>query len=325
MRFFKVLMCCCLLGLGLSGCQNNDKVLRIMFAPTKNPESILNGFGPAKEVILNELNQRGFDFTSVEFSVGDNYEIVGEALASGTADVGFIPSGTYVKFQDEGVKLLLTAQHPQVSISSNDPSDWNANKPTTIVNEPTTIYQGIIVTSNTQKGQELAQKVNNQENLSWEDLNTASWCVGNPTSASGNLYPSMWLDQNYGHKISELEHQVPITGYGDTINSMQSGVCDIGVGYADFRIDYQQSWPTIWDDTNVIGVTDYIPYDTISVSQHSSKMSDELANALQDIFLHINENPQGLEAIKSFNVIGYGLPDLHVYEEEKKVIESQAN
>ncbi len=323
MKLIKFLMCFLIVGV-ISGCNNNnDKItLDIMFAPSKNPEDITKGVEPLKAILTNELTNRGYNIEAINLSVGDSYEVVGEALASGSVDVGFIPAGTYVKYQPEGVEVLLQALHPSVSINSEDPKVWNENKPTTIIGDGASSYQSIIVAGPSSKGQELANKINNNQELTWEDLNSATWCTSSPTSSSGYLYPSLWLKDNYNKEIQDLENTVRIKGYGDSINSLKSQVCDISVGYGDFRYDYQDSWQgNIWEETNVIGVSSLIPYDTISVSQNSKDLSDKLNQDLKEIFINLKDTPQGLEVMNTFSHTGYVTPNLEEYEQERRVIE----
>ena len=59
-------------------------------------------------MLKTELSSLGYDFEKVRVEVGTSFEAVGEALASGTAQVGFIPGGTYVLY-DDGVDVALTA------------------------------------------------------------------------------------------------------------------------------------------------------------------------------------------------------------------------
>lgn len=321
MKGLKFCLCCLILGF-VSGCSNhNQQVLNVMFAPTKNADSILSGTKPMAEILKTQLNNRGYNFSQVNLTVGESYEVVGEALSSGTVDIAYIPAGTYIKYQPQGVKALLTAQHPGVSINSNDPVVWNEHKPTTITDEKASTYQAIIVSGITPLAQQLAQKVNQHEPLSFDELNRANWCVSSPTSSSGYLYPSLWLKDNYQHTIKDLANQVRITGYGESVNNLRSGVCDISVGYGDFRYDYQQDWPTIWDETNVLGVSTMIPYDTISVSEHSQVMNAKLEQDLIEIYQQLPSIPGGSEAMKTFNHVGYVKPNLAQYEVEKRVME----
>ena len=63
-------------------------------------------------------------------------------------------------------------------------------------NEMSTYYRSIILAGSKRKGTGFAGKVNNGEELTWDDLNDATWAVMGPTSASGYIYPSLWLNEN---------------------------------------------------------------------------------------------------------------------------------
>lgn len=296
-----------------------------MFTPTKNPETILAGFSPLEAMLLQHLQEQGLDFDQVEFSVGDNYQVVGEGLASGSIDVGFIPAGTYIEFSDQNVEAILTALHPQVSITSEDPKVWNEQKPTTITDGMTDKYQSIIVAGNTKLGKNLANFVNQNQPLSKSDLINASWCLGDVTSSSSYIYPANWLMTNFGLKVDELKNVLRFSGYGDLVNSLNSGVCDIGAGYADFRYDYQDSWSgDIWQDTNVIGVSQFIPYDTISVSRNSQNINDQVIASLENFFMNLNTTKEGMDAMKTLNQLGYVKPNLALYKQEEEIMEKMA-
>ena len=107
--------------------------LRIAFVPSREPEEIITATEPLKQMLTDELAKLGYDVGEVDITVGTSYEAVGEALAAGTADVGLIPGGTYVLY-DDGCDVLLTATRDGLSIDSDNAKDWNDNAPT----EPTT-------------------------------------------------------------------------------------------------------------------------------------------------------------------------------------------
>ena len=58
---------------------------------------------PLKDLIIKEMKNEGYDIKKVDITVGTNFEAVGESLSAGTLDVGFIPCGTYVLY-DDGAK-----------------------------------------------------------------------------------------------------------------------------------------------------------------------------------------------------------------------------
>ena len=65
----------------------------------------------------------------VEITVGTTYEAVGEGLEAGTIDVGLIPGGTYVLY-DDGAEVILTATRNGLSKDSDNAKDWNDGQPT---------------------------------------------------------------------------------------------------------------------------------------------------------------------------------------------------
>ena len=91
---------------------------------------------------------------------------------------------------------------------SDDPKDWNDGTIEENTDEMSTYYRSIILAGPSEKGQALLEKGNNGEELTWDDLNDATWVVMGPTSASGYIYPSLWLNEKYGKGISDLANAV---------------------------------------------------------------------------------------------------------------------
>ena len=79
--------------------------LRIAFVPSREPEEIITATEPLKQMLTDELAKLGYEVGEVDITVGTSYEAVGEALSAGTADVGLIPGGTYVLY-DDGCDVL---------------------------------------------------------------------------------------------------------------------------------------------------------------------------------------------------------------------------
>lgn len=174
-------------------------------------------------------------------------------------------------------------------------------------------------------GQELAAKVNAGEKLTWEDLDKATWAVQKTSSSAGYIYPSMWLMANYdGKKISDLSNVMPIdSGYGTAFSYAAAESVDIIVCYADGRNDYEASWmlPTdqqdetgkqgmgrsdsIWNEMNVIGVTEGIYNDTVAISKESQYYTPEIVAALQDCFINIIGTDEGKAIFDVYSHTGY--------------------
>ena len=329
MKKFLSMMMALLVVIGISGCGSSENTdpktidtLNVMFVPSKNPDDIQKASEPMANLIKESLTNQGFSVNTVNVTTGDSYEVVGEALASGSVDVGFIPAGTYVKYENEGVKPLMAATRNGLSINSKDAKVWNENKPTQETEEQVDFYNSLIIAGPSEKGKALGEKVNNGEKPTWEELNEATWCTSGPTSSSGYLYPSLWLKENYDKTISDLENTTRTKGYSDAMNSLQTQVCDISVGFADMRIDEAKNWEgDIWDDTNVIGVSGPIMNDTISVSTTSKNMSDELQKALITTFSEMPNSETGKEVMKIYNHTGYVEVKPEDFDAERKVQE----
>ena len=304
---------------------SNKKIdtLRIAFVPSREPEEIITATEPLKQMLTDELATLGYDVGEVDITVGTSYEAVGEALAAGTADVGLIPGGTYVLY-DDGCDVLLTATRDGPSIDSDNAKDWNDNAPTEPTTEQVTSYRALMIAGPSEKGKELAAKVNAGEALTWEDVSSANWSVANSSSPAGYIYPSLWLQENFDKNITDLPHAVQSDSYGSAFARLASGQVDILCTYADARRDYEDEWTTeygmtnsIWDDTAVVGVTPAIYNDTISVSKTSPIMDDDFKQALGQAFINIGNTEEGKEVIAIYSHNGYQWAKSEDYDSER--------
>lgn len=304
---------------------SNKKIdtLRIAFVPSREPEEIITATEPLKQMLTDELATLGYDVGEVDITVGTSYEAVGEALAAGTADVGLIPGGTYVLY-DDGCDVLLTATRDGLSIDSDNAKDWNDNAPTEPTTEQVTSYRALMIAGPSEKGKELAAKVNAGEALTWEDVSSANWSVANSSSPAGYIYPSLWLQENFDKNITDLPHAVQSDSYGSAFARLASGQVDILCTYADARRDYEDEWTTeygmtnsIWDDTAVVGVTPAIYNDTISVSKTSPIMDDDFKQALGQAFINIGNTEEGKEVIAIYSHNGYQWAKSENYDSER--------
>ena len=304
---------------------SNKKIdtLRIAFVPSREPEEIITATEPLKQMLTDELATLGYDVGEVDITVGTSYEAVGEALAAGTADVGLIPGGTYVLY-DDGCDVLLTATRAGLSIDSDNAKDWNDNAPTEPTTEQVTSYRALMIAGPSEKGKELAAKVNAGEALTWEDVSSANWSVANSSSPAGYIYPSLWLQENFDKNITDLPHAVQSDSYGSAFARLASGQVDILCTYADARRDYEDEWTTeygmtnsIWDDTAVVGVTPAIYNDTISVSKTSPIMDDDFKQALGQAFINIGNTEEGKEVIAIYSHNGYQWAKSEDYDSER--------
>lgn len=306
------------------GEKNAIETLKIQFVPSREPEEIVTQTEPLKEILKAKLAEKGYDVKNIDITVGTNYEATGEALSAGSVDVGFIPGGTYAIY-DDGAEVILTATRKGLSVESDNAKDWNDKKPTEQIDNQVNFYRALIIAGPSEKGKELAAKVNKGEKLTWEDLSSAKWSVMSSSSPAGYIYPYLWLQKNYEKGLTDLPSLVQADSYPSSMARLASGQVDVMVGFADVRMDNADKWQSefgktqsIWDETNVIGVTDKIFNDTISVSKNSEIMTDDFKKALSDSFMEIAQTDEGKKIISIYSHEGYQVAKDSDYDGERE-------
>ena len=302
--------------------------LTFQFVPSKDADVIITGTKNLPELVKAEMAKLGYEIGEVEISVGTSYEATGEAMCAGAIDIGWLPGGTYAIYsQAKEVDVILTATRAGLSNDSTDPATWNgeANK-TLPTDEQVTFYRSLIYAAPTEKGKALAAKANAGEKLTWEELNEATWAVGNTSSSAGYIYPTMWLMENYeGKKVSDLSNVVQL-GYADAFAQAAAEQVDVIVCYADGRRDYEAAWNTatdsadatgkagmgrtesIWNELNVIGVTEGIYNDTVAITTANADVyNPEFINALQTALINIINTEEGQAIFSVYSHTGYAI------------------
>ena len=297
--------------------------LNVYFVPSRDPAEIITATDPLKNLLKTELAGLGYDIGEVVISVGTSYEAVGEALSAGTADVGLIPGGTYVLY-DDGADVILTATRAGLSKDSDNAADWNDGTATDPSDKQVTFYRSLIIAGPTEKGKALAAKVNGGEALTYDDLAGANWSVMGPTSSAGYIYPLLWLQKNFQKSLTDLPNVVQADSYASSFARLASGQVDILLTYADARRDYVDKWTgeygrkaSIWEETAVIGVTPPIYNDTVSVSKTSPTIDEAFKKALQTAFINIASTEEGKAVIAIYSHQGYQPATSADYDNER--------
>jgi phosphonate transport system substrate-binding protein len=322
MKLLKGLSAILLVLISLTACapaesKEIDKLV-VIFVPSKDAATILTAVEPLKQLIIDQMDVLGYTINEVEITVSADYNAAGEALTAGTAHLAFIPANTYITFHDDGAELLLAATRDGLDKDSANAKDWNDGLATMPTTEQVTYYRSIGLVGPSEKGQALLAKINAGTALTWEDVSTATWCHSSTTSASGYIYPSVWLKENFDKTIADLPLHYPTTGgYSGAIADLASGVCDIAPGYADFRRDNEAKWvlpiadggfgrtSTIWEETGVIFVTPGVMNDTISYSANNTELTTKVIAALRTSFIELAKTEAGKTAIAIYSHKGY--------------------
>lgn len=313
------------------GCGGSESKLPdelvVYFVPSREAEEIVTATEPLKEMLKEALAEEGYEFKDIKIEVGTSFEAVGETLAAGTAHVGFIPGGTYVLY-DDGAEVILTATRDGLSKDSDNPADWNDGQPTLPTDKQVTYYRALAVAGPSAKGKELAAKVNAGEKLTAEDIKSAKWGVMGSSSPAGYIYPTLWLQDNFGLTITDLPNAVQNDSYGSALTRLASEQLDVIFMYADARRDYEDKWTSdygrsasIWEETNLIGVTPGIYNDTISVSKNVDFIDEDFKKALQNAFIKIGNTEEGKEVISIYSHNGYEIGVDSNYDSEREAQE----
>ena len=299
--------------------------LTLEFVPSKDADVIITGTKNLPELLKAALLEQGYDVGEIDITVGTSYEATGEAMAAGAIDIGWLPGGTYALFSDE-VDVLLTAARAGLSNDSTDPKTWNGDANKTLpTKDQVTFYRSLIYATPSVYGKELSAKVNAGEALTWEALNKANWAVLKNSSSAGYIYPTMWLMANYeGKKITDLATAVTLSGYGESFAQAAAESVDIIVCYADGRRDYEAAWTlpvdqkdatgkggmgrteSIWNELSVIGVTEGIYNDTVSITKANPAVyNPEFIAAIQNALINIIGTEEGKAIFSVYSHEGY--------------------
>lgn len=301
-----------LFSLAACGGSKDIDTLTVLFVPSRDAQEILDTTAPLAELLKAELAALGFNVNNVVIQVGSSYEAVGEGMIAGTVDVGFLPGGTYALYSGDGeIDVILASTRGGLNKDSANAADWNDGLPTEgDASNQVTYYRSLLVAGPSAVGRALAAKVNAGQALTFDDFNSATWCIQSPTSSAGTIYPSVTLFNLFGKKVSDLSSTVAPGGYGPSMASLAAGNCDVATIYADARRDYAEAWTTtygrsasIWAETDVVLVTDGIFNDTISVSNET--VNAALKEALQQAFINIIGTDAGKEIFAIYNHQGY--------------------
>ncbi len=314
--------------------------LTLEFVPSKDADVIITGTKDLPELLKAALLEQGYDVGEIDITVGTSYEATGEAMAAGAIDIGWLPGGTYALFSDE-VDVILTATRAGLSNDSTDPKTWNGDANKTLpTEEQVTFYRSLIYATPSAYGKELAAKVNAGEALTWDDLSKANWAVLKTSSSAGYIYPTMWLMNNYeGKKVTDLTTAVTLSGYGDAFAQAAAEAVDIIVCYADGRRDYEAAWTlpvdqkdetgkagmgrkeSIWSELNVIGVTDGIYNDTVSITKANPAVyNPEFIAAMQNALINVINTEAGKAIFSVYSHTGYSVASDADYESARQAL-----
>lgn len=231
------------------------------FVPSQDSDTIADTIQPLADRLSEELG------IEVQGQVMTNYTALVEAMGSNQVQVGFIPAFGYVQANEQyGVEVIL---------------------------------KSIRYGSGTYKAQYLVRSDSGIESLA--DLEGKVWAYGDQGSTSGYLFPANQLMSEF-----DIESAVALEkdffsgtlqtgGHDNSAIAVYEGDADVATTFDDVRTELEEEYPDVMDKLTVLGYTDEIPNDTISVTK---ELDEEFVQKIKDTFLSFNDDE---EMIKIMN------------------------
>lgn len=237
------------------GGEGNPSKLVMGFVPSQDSDKIADTVKPLADKLSEELG------VEVEGRVMTNYSALVEAMGSNQVQIGFIPAFGYILANEKhGVEVILKSER---------------------------------FGSDTYRAQYVVRADSDIESL--EDLKGKTWAYVDAASTSGYLFPAAQIMDEFG--VSDP----PVDFFGDAVQAgshpnalitVYEGEADVATTFEDARTGIEEEYPDVMEKLKVIGYTDDIPNDTISVTK---ELDDELVQKIQQAFLSFNDDEEMIQ------------------------------
>ncbi len=222
------------------------------FVPSSESDQIADTVEPLAERLSEELG------IPVSGQVMTNYTGLVEAMGNDQVHIGFIPAFGYV---------LATDRYPQVEV----------------------ILKSVRNGSGTYRAQYTVLADSDIESI--EDLEGKVWVYSDLASTSGYLFPAAQLVTEYDVPADGIDsffgNQIQAGSHDNALITVLEGGADVATTFEDAREIIEGDYPEAMEDLRVIGYTEEIPNDTISVL---NTLPQELIDQIRDVFLSFNED-----------------------------------
>ena len=245
----------------------------LALAPSATTQELL----ASGQAIADQLAKlTGYTFKT---NVPTSYAALIEAMGSGNAQVGFMPTVPYIvahskKYADVGLVVLRNgADHYGFEFIANHGAGFKT-------------YYDVKTSKDTADAPTaLAQFAGKKP------------CWTDPLSSSGYLIPAGLLAAN---KIS-VKAGAWVQGHPTVVTSVylspKGEICDFGAVYIDARSSVVKQYPDVNNKVDIIYVSDpIIPNDTVS---YASSLPADMRTKISDALLQMLKTPDGLAAFKA--------------------------
>ena len=260
-----------------------DNPIVMALAPSATADQLTVG-GDAVAKQLNELT--GYTFKVI---IPNSYTALIEAMASGNAQIGWMPTFAYLLAKQKGAAnvALVTVRFG---------SDFYGAQYIANVSSGFTPYFDPATNKDTADAATALKQFDGKRP-----------CFTDPLSTSGYIIPGGLLSQ-YG-----VNYKAPaaVQGHPAVVSALYvGGICDFGATYIDARTSIQKTYPDVMDKIVVIWRTDnIIPNDNVS---YSSTMPADVAAKVTQALLDMSGTDAGREVLKN---MGYDIEGLKVAED----------
>ncbi len=268
MKKFLTLLTALTMLLALAACGSNNegtgekkeeeiKELTMGFIPSQEADQIADNVKPLEEYLTEKLG------VPVKAEVMIDFVGLVEGMRTGQIDIGFTNPFGYVQAVERA--------------------------------EVQPVVKAIRRGSDTYKAQFIARADSGLKSI--DDLvakEGLTWAFGDTLSTSGYLFPASLLTQKGVADINTFFKQTAVGGHDNAVLAVLEGQADFATTFDDARTVIAKDHPNVMEEVVVIGHTEDIPNDGVSVRKG---LSEEWVNKIKEAFLAINDNPEVLSVM----------------------------
>lgn len=274
-----------------------DNPIVLALAPSATTQELL----ASGDAIAAQLSQiTGYTFKT---TVPTSYAALVEAMGSGNAQVGFLPTVPYIVAHEKGyadvglVVLRNGSDHYGFQFIANAAHGF------------TSYYDAATGKDTADAATALAQFADKKP------------CYTDPLSSSGYLVPAGFLASNN----IKTKAGAWVQGHGTVVKSIylspNGEICDFGATYTDARSSIAKDFPDVNDKVVIIFVSDpIIPNDTVS---YATTLPADIRQKISDAMLQMLGTEDGLAAFKAiYQIDALKVVDDSFYDDYRVYLEA---
>lgn len=296
MRKISLLLTCVLLAGLLTGCgiggnasssgtpASEEKPLHLkelnveLTRTDDNLEALQGALKTLPAALKSALAEHGVKVDESRVTVGSSAAATCQALKDGGVDLAFLPADSFAAVDGGEAILAAAARGPKVR--GTVPADWNGKYGSKAAADVGN--RSLICTAASEYGKNLAERVSEGGELTWDELDHARWGILNSDSQTGYQCAELWLEDHYqGMGLSDLSDVKTYLSEKELVSAAAAGEIDVFPLRADIRSDYAAQWPEIQTQARVLGVSGKL-YTWVAAASGSLAKSTRFQKALEE-------------------------------------------